>query len=104
MERRGPPSPITVDPMATRGARELAHGAETPADASSVDALASVRMKQMHHSVRMPAQPHRFRQLRCRARVAPRHQLHTGARVGVDVRLAAEILDKVNDDGNATGV
>ena len=58
----------------------------------------------MHHALGMPAQPHRVGQLGCRARVAPRHQLDARARVRVDVGLAAEILDEVDDDLDATGI
>src|SRR3954447_8939665 len=70
------------------------------ARAWSVDALASVRMEQVDHAFGMPAQPHRVSQLGGRARVAPRHQFDAGAGMGVHVRLAAEVLDQVDDDLN----
>ena len=67
----------------------------------SVDALARARAEQVHHAVGVPAQPHRVGQPGRRARIAPRHQVDAGARMGVDVGLAAEVLDEVDDDLNS---
>ena len=61
-------------------------------------------VEQVHRPVGMPVQLHGVGEFGRGARVAARDQFDAGARVGVDVGFAAEVLDQVDDDFDAAGV
>ena len=69
----------------------------------SVDALAGLGMEQVNCALGMAAQACRVGQLGRGARVAAGHQFDIAC-VRVHVRLAAEILNQVDDDLDPTGI
>ena len=58
----------------------------------------------MDDAVGASAQPYRVGEFGRGARVAAGDQFDAGARVGVEVGLAAEVLDQVDDDLDAAGL